>query len=62
MKCKIIKSSYIAQYYKVNQKLKKLQFYVIIDVGYLTLSLYTYIYIRQMELKCDTRLMGSPCF
>ena len=33
MRCKIVRSTYVAQYHEVNQKSKKLQFYIInIDI------------------------------
>ena len=30
MRCKIVRATYVAQYYEVNQKLKKFWFYVIV--------------------------------
>ena len=30
MRCKIVGPIYVVQYYEVNQKLKKLQFYIIV--------------------------------
>ena len=30
MMCKIVKTAYVTQYYKVNQKLKKFWFYIIV--------------------------------
>ena len=33
MWCKIVRSVYVAQYYEVNQKSKKLRFYIIVIVA-----------------------------
>ena len=30
MRCKIVRATYVAQYYEVNQKLKKFRFYIIV--------------------------------
>ena len=34
MRCKIVKTAYVIQYYEVNQKLKKFQFYIIVSIDF----------------------------